>query len=338
MSRDVSRNCGEQESHQSNHDVDMQDENITSLYVDPEDSHMCNESGGWSNFSSTLPPHQLNSSRSCDDYLRAGGDDEVFVDAVSEFSYLPFAMHDGINESTYGSTSGTIRPNATKTFSSNVENCNFGLLERCGRWLISIPRDDVVALQNTAEYRDFLNAFDRLGEAHRRTVMLERRHLLETEDATLLASSGSNAVGSSEEDHSDVNSVHALTAHPFTRYQQNIFNVPESRRRRFSFLQHLAVDDILLRTFEFIDCSSLVRTGATCHRFHELSSRSAEQRVASLADGRLLRSAMKMLRAREQIEGVNVFEESGQYVPIPMLGLRRRIKVSEAGDPEFNVR
>jgi len=39
-----------------------------------------------------------------------------------------------------------------------------------------------------------------------------------------------------------------------------------------------------------------------------------------------------MLRAQEQIEGVNVFEDSGNYVLIPMLGLRRRIKVSGAGD------
>ena len=108
------------------------------------------------------------------------------------------------------------------------------------------------------------------------------------------------------------------------------------RRRRFSFLQHLAVDDVLLRIFEFIDCSSLVRTGTTCHRFHELTTRSAEQRTQRLADGRLLRSAMKMLRAQEQIEGVGPREEAGPFVPIPMLGLRRRVKVSGAGDPEYN--
>ena len=108
------------------------------------------------------------------------------------------------------------------------------------------------------------------------------------------------------------------------------------RRRRYSFLQHLAVDDVLLRIFEFIDCSSLVRTGTTCHRFRELTIRSAEQRTQRLADGRLLRSAMKMLRAQEQIEGVGPREEAGPFVPIPMLGLRRRIKVSGAGDPEYN--
>ena len=41
---------------------------------------------------------------------------------------------------------------------------NIGYLERCGRWLIAVPRDDVVALQQTSEYREFLSAFDKLGE------------------------------------------------------------------------------------------------------------------------------------------------------------------------------
>ena len=41
---------------------------------------------------------------------------------------------------------------------------NCGYLERCGRWLCAIPRDDVVALQQTSEYREFLAAFDKLGE------------------------------------------------------------------------------------------------------------------------------------------------------------------------------
>jgi len=41
---------------------------------------------------------------------------------------------------------------------------NIGYLERCGRWLMAVPRDDIVALQQTSEYREFLNAFDKLGE------------------------------------------------------------------------------------------------------------------------------------------------------------------------------
>jgi len=41
---------------------------------------------------------------------------------------------------------------------------NCCVLERCGRWLLEIPRDDVVALKQTSEYTDFLSAFDKLGE------------------------------------------------------------------------------------------------------------------------------------------------------------------------------
>lgn len=106
-------------------------------------------------------------------------------------------------------------------------------------------------------------------------------------------------------------------------------------RRHYSYLQHF-VDDVLLRIFEFIDCSSLVRTGAVCHRFRELSTRSAEQRTHRLADGRILSSAMRMLRAQEQIDGVGPREGSGPFVRIPMLGLPRRVRVSGAGDPEYD--
>ena len=169
---------------------------------------------------------------------------------------------------------------------------NYGLLERCGHWLISIPRDDVAQLQNTSEYREFLSAFERLGVAHRRTVT---ETLMKQEN----------------DDMMQISKTH-------------------------SFLQHLAVDDVLLRVFEFIDCSSLVRTATSCHRFRELSTRSAEQRTHRLADARLLRNPLKMLRAQEQIEGVGVREGMGPFVPIPMLGLRRRVIVSGASDPEFN--
>jgi hypothetical protein len=307
-------------------------------------------SGEGSNCSSTLPlPSRNNSgvrdnsesfSASEEDVRTQEDEDEVFVDAVTELDYSPFNTHDTSGRTfEFGVASAGEATTSINSPSSPIhrENNGFGLLERCGRWLMSIPRDDVVALQNTTEYMNFLDAFDRLGEAHRRTVMLERRHLLETEDATLLASSDTVSDGRDQDQSSDISHAHAsLTVHPFTRYQQYPWTLGESRRRHFSFLQHLAVDDILLRTFEYIDCSSLVKTGATCHRFHELTNQSAEQRVASLADGRLLRSAMKMLRAQEQIEGVGVFERTGQYVPIPMLGLRRRIKVTGAGDPEFN--
>lgn len=352
-SSQTSDSIDEMESSQT--DVEMLQDQSTpnfELSEEIEQRFSRHESGEGSNCSSTLPlPSRINSgyrenfeSLSADeeDMKAQEGEDEVFVDAVADLDYSPFDRLQGSSSNsrtfTSGVTTEAVATSTINTSSSPIYRENsIGLLERCGRWLISIPRDDVLSLQDTVEYREFLNAFERLGEAHRRTVMLERRQLLETEDATLLASSDKTTDEANETTHTDpLSSVQLLSTQPFTRYRPYPSTDAESRRRHFSFLQHLAVDDILLRTFEYIDCSTMVRTGTTCHRFHELTTRSAEQRVASLADGRLLRSAMKMLRAQEQIEGVNVFEESGNYVPIPIIALRRRIKVSGAGDPEFN--
>ena len=75
-------------------------------------------------------------------------DDEQFVDAVESFDTDHHHHHQ---------TNGT-------SYNHNNSERNYGILERCGRWLMAIPRDDVVALQRTNEYRDFLAAFDRLGE------------------------------------------------------------------------------------------------------------------------------------------------------------------------------
>lgn len=260
-----------------------------------------------------------------------GGEDE-FVDAMDSFGHhLPGAG-----------------AQAAVDHNQNGSESNYGILERCGRWLMAIPRDDVVALQQTSEYREFLSAFDKLGEAHRRTVTLERQHLMESEEDDMAGySTNSSALANFATPSNTLHhpgasptnnrlSTSIATMQPGTVLSHPLSPTSALRRRRYSFLQHLAVDDVLLRIFEFIDCSSLVRTGTTCHRFRELTTRSAEQRTHRLADGRLLRSAMKMLRAQEQIEGVGPREEAGPFVPIPMLGLRRRIKVSGAGDPEFN--
>lgn len=52
---------------------------------------------------------------------------------------------------------------------TNATTCT-DQLERCGRWLSSIPRDDVTVLRETPEYQEFLQAFERLGCAHRRVI------------------------------------------------------------------------------------------------------------------------------------------------------------------------
>lgn len=45
-------------------------------------------------------------------------------------------------------------------------------LEQSGRYLLSIPRYDVQSLQSCPEYKQFLDALDMLGEAHRRCVFM----------------------------------------------------------------------------------------------------------------------------------------------------------------------
>ena len=84
---------------------------------------------------------------------------------------------------------------------------------------------------------------------------------------------------------------------------------------------------------------SFVHPGATCHRFRELSTRSAEQCTHGLhADCRLLRNAMRMLPVQEQIEGVRPREGGfGPFMPIPMLGLPWRVRVLGGGNLEYNV-
>jgi len=44
-------------------------------------------------------------------------------------------------------------------------------LERCGKWLSSVPRDDITVLRHTDEFKEFLKAFERLGQAHIRVVL-----------------------------------------------------------------------------------------------------------------------------------------------------------------------
>jgi len=166
-------------------------------------------------------------------------------------------------------------------------------LEKCGNWLLSIPRDDVVDLRKTSEYVDFLKAFDKLGLAHRRAY-----------------GGGSGSTSQNQHHRSD----HST-----------------------SFLQYLAVDDVVLRVLEFLECQSLIPTSQTCSRFRELATQSATQRTAPLRDCRLLNhNVMKLLRAMEEMEGSSGANEIIPSVPVPLLGLEQRIAVTDAGDEEYN--
>ena len=166
-------------------------------------------------------------------------------------------------------------------------------LEKCGTWLLSIPRDDFEALYRTPEYGDFLKVFEKLGQAHRRVL----------------------AMADTELDKS----------------------IPDG----FSFLQHMAVDDVVLRVLELLDCQSLIRTSETCSRFRELALLSATQRTYHMAKCRQLDHVMKLLRAQEEIDGSSsggsfLDEINACHVPVPILGLEKRVVVTGAGDPEYN--
>ena len=102
-----------------------------------------------------------------------------------------------------------------------------------------------------------------------------------------------------------------------------------------SFLQHMADDDIIIRAFEFLECQSLVRMSMTCSRFRELAHRSAAQRTYDVAQARQLNSVMKLLRAKEQIDGIGTGIRD-PHVRVPVLLLGRRVLVTNAGDPEYN--
>ena len=119
---------------------------------------------------------------------------------------------------------------------------------------------------------------------------------------------------------------------------QRLATVHQTERDHFSFLQHTASDDILFRIFDFLECQSLVRVSKTCSKFRDLAHKNASQRTRDIGSSRQLDTVMKLLRAKEQIEGLETDNLPGHhpYVQIPILLLDRRVVVSNAGDHEYN--
>jgi hypothetical protein len=169
-------------------------------------------------------------------------------------------------------------------------------LGKQGLWLQSLSEENVRGIQRTREYREFLVACERLANAHRK-VSAWNGHFTAGEDGSL-----------------DLDSLDAQSD--------------------FSFMQYMAADDILLRVFEFLECQSLVASARTCSRFRELADRSAARRVQYIAKERQLGNNMMLLRAKEQIEGIAI--DASCHVAVPALLLRRRVRVSNAGDPDYN--
>jgi len=100
-----------------------------------------------------------------------------------------------------------------------------------------------------------------------------------------------------------------------------------------SILQCISDDDVVLRICEFLHCLDLVLLSETCSRFHSLCNLSAKQRTSHMNGKFYLDSYMKLLRAKEQTEGIIPDSVS---VRVPLLSLQRRIIVADAGDEDYN--
>ncbi len=177
-----------------------------------------------------------------------------------------------------------------------------------GQWLLSIPRDDIPSLTQTPEYSEFLKAFQKLECAHRKMI---------------------SGIGKEVEDgnHSGDDSGRGASLELLGRggYGYSHLN--------FHSLQKFFDDDMILRIFEFLNCHTLTQLSETCNRFWILSNRSAKQRTIQLHGSFYLESYMKLLRAKEQIQGIHPEHSS---VRIPLMALGKRIHVSNCGDPELN--
>eukprot|EP00934_Nitzschia_sp_Nitz4_P001636 Nitzschia sp. Nitz4//scaffold2_size372955//339088//340345//NITZ4_000473-RA/size372955-snap-gene-0.53-mRNA-1//1//CDS//3329546928//1636//frame0 len=184
-------------------------------------------------------------------------------------------------------------------------------LERCGKWLNSIPRDDVLALRETPEYIEFLKAFDRLGDAHRRVISMNGSSM--SMDMSV---------------HPGGHHFHHLPRHRHLGVPDAVPPFPVNSLQQIT-------DDVLLRILEFLESQSLIRMSLTCSRFRQLAYLSASQRTYEVANARQLNSVMQLLRAKEQIDGLG-FGMQDSHVRVPILLLSRRVLVTNAGDPEVN--
>ena len=194
-------------------------------------------------------------------------------------------------------------------------------MQKCRQWLMSIPRQDVADLQHTQEYRDFIRAFERLSSVNRSGAFRNQKRL-----SLMALEEGETGAMAEVAGHNNSTSENEYYSSPTIEIQ---------RDKHFSFLQHMADDDIIIRMFEFLDSQTLVRVSMTCSRFHELALESAAQRTHEIAETRQLNNVFHLLRAQEQIDGIGTGLQD-RHVRVPVLLLGRRVTVTGAGDPEYN--
>lgn len=187
-------------------------------------------------------------------------------------------------------------------------------------WLSSVRRDEVVSLQHSPEYKAFFQAFQQLKGIHRKTYGDSVRSSIQDdmdmdEDAIQEGlnnvATPSGSIPSSVINPSCRNSTTTSeSVEGFCTDTISIMGTKSKLRRlcskedRIFSIQHLDVDDVLLSIFEFLPCTTLSRLLKTCRRFHHLAYVSAEQRTIEMRNNNYLDSPMKLLRAKEQIDGV----------------------------------
>jgi hypothetical protein len=119
----------------------------------------------------------------------------------------------------------------------------------------------------------------------------------------------------------------------------NAFRVLEQAHRKAAcYTRQIGLDDIsesiMLRICEFLNCFHLVSLSETSSRLHSLCNLSAKQRTSRMNEGFYLHSSMKLLRAKEQAEGI--LPNCNVSIRVPLFGLEKRMEVSNCGDTEFN--
>lgn len=175
-----------------------------------------------------------------------------------------------------------------------------------GRWLMAIDKHDTVSLSTTREYHDFLRSVQRLELAH------QSLQSWRTRDNEMCIDQG-------EEEKSQVQPRSLILS------------------QILSFLQHEASDDIIARVFDYLESFSLAKVSSTCVRFRRMGHVNARKRTSEISLDRQLGNVMQLLRAQEQIDGIYQFHQNtGVNTRIPLLLLRRRVHVTNAGDPEYN--
>jgi len=191
-------------------------------------------------------------------------------------------------------------------------------LERCGKWLATIPRDDITILRQTVEFQEFLRAVERLGHAHLRVSVNNQATVataMETKEEqpkSQLLAIHTNDNGTAKQEAmtilpNETNKKSDSTSSNKTITQCDVCNSYNSNRKintthdafASNFLRF--TDDILLRVLEFLQCRSLIQTSLTCSRLHQLVTTSATRRTYDIASARQLGNVMQLLRAKEQM-------------------------------------